>query len=328
MSDERQALRTRREGLMDKALAWVRSTRRFQRAINVGSLIGVLMLSVGSGMAGDIISPANSGGGVTIKGLVIVFGGFIGLVGGVAAMFLQDEAPALLKSASELERDAQKFLDEREALKAEQQDKASLDLRRLALIDAQSVMRETLELTLLEAEATEAQAVETMLDAAKLHLCKSIGLQAGEAWAISVFRIRANGNGSRLSRIAALRAETLDPRQQARDWGPNEGFVGAAWASNRDTIIEDSNDPRVAEDYPVPSALRRAYDVNRYRSMAAIPIRVGPDQKIWGVVAGSSDHVGRFHRDKENRNKQAVDTIRLIARMTALMAAAFKRSST
>ena len=188
------------------------------------------------------------------------------------------------------------------------------------------MMREGLEQTLLQPEANEADAIQTVLDLARLLLCKSIGFEAGEAWAISVFRVRSDGGAPRLTRIGALRADTLDPRQTAREWRVNEGFVGAAWASSRDIIIDDSDDPRVAQDYPVPTALRRDYDATRYRSMAAIPIRFGPGQKVWGVVAGSSDQTGRFHRDTGNRNKQAVDTIRLIARMVALAGAAFRRN--
>ncbi|MGN6620661.1 MAG: hypothetical protein ACTHKR_06315 [Sphingomonas sp.] len=59
--------------------------------------------------------------------------------------------------------------------------------------------------------------------------------------------------------------------------------------------------------------------------MAAIPVRLGPDQMIWGVVAVSSNRVGRFRRDPGNRQVQTVDTVRAMPRMIALMAAAFQR---
>ena len=127
-----------------------------------------------------------------------------------------------------------------------------------------------------------------------------------------------------MRRIAGLRAERLAEQAQAREWRLNEGLVGVAWHTGRDAIIEDYRDPQVAIDYPVPDQQRREYDPDRYRSMAAIPIRVGPEQTIWGVVAASSDRTGRFRRDPRNNRVQAVDTVRIIGRSTALLAAAFQ----
>jgi hypothetical protein len=60
--------------------------------------------------------------------------------------------------------------------------------------------------------------------------------------------------------------------------------------------------------------------------MAAIPIRVGPSGTVWGVVAASSNVQDRFRRDPSNHRAQNVDTVRLIAKMIALAAAAFERA--
>lgn len=270
--------------------------------------------------------PETGPGILTLKGLCILLGSAVVFLGGLALLIIQDEAPELLARAAALEGKAQEFLDERNGLTARLEGLAALDRRRLELIDANRTMREALEQTLLVPEADAGGAAQGMIDLAGRYLISSIGFETGEAWAISIFRVEADQHGEILNRIAALRADRLDERRQARSWRRNEGFVGAAWVSNRDTIIEDCREPQVAADYPVPAGCRRDYDADRYRSMAVIPIRLGAERRVWGLVAASSDRIGRFRRDPGNRQVQTVDTVRLVARMTGLMAAAFSRT--
>lgn len=212
---------------------------------------------------------------------------------------------------------------ERDGIRTEAE---ALDRKRLALIDANRTMRKALEQVLLVPEATLDQAANAMLQAALRFLVASVGFDQDEEWAISIFQVQGEGEDAVLRRIAAARADRLTERLDARSWKRNDGFVGAAWVGRRDVIIEDGHDPRVREDYQVSAERRREYDDRRYRSMAAVPVRLGADQHIWGVVAASSDQLGRFRRDPGNRRVQTVDTVRGIARMTALMAAAFERS--
>ncbi|MEG8015892.1 hypothetical protein [Sphingomonas sp. 22R3R2A-7] len=330
MPDERLSLRIHRDNMMSTGIGWVRRVRRFQKWINVGCVLGGALVSgIGGGMEGPMV-PALGSGILTLKGLLVCFGAAVVFLGGLALLIIQDEAPELLARAAALEGQAQQFLDERDGLTIRLEGLGALDRRRLELIDANRTMREALEQTLLIPEADALGAAQGMIDLAGRYLISSIGFETGEAWAISIFRVEADNNGDGdgeiLNRIAALRAEKLDERRQPRSWRRNEGFVGAAWVSNRDTIIEDCHEPRVAADYPVPPGCRREYDADRYRSMAVIPIRLGADRRVWGLVAASTDRIGRFRRDPGNRQVQTVDTVRLIARMTGLMAAAFERA--
>jgi hypothetical protein len=317
--DDRKSLAERREALMAKSLIWVRNTRQFQRAINIGSLLGVIMLGFGSSMSGDLV-PA--GGGLTQKGLVVAFGALFGFAGGIVALFLQDEAPALLASASDLEREAQKFLDERDVLNRELQGCADRDQKRLALIDANRTMHEVLEQALLIPSADPAAIIDMMVETALPHLLVSVGFAQDEAWAISVFEVQ----GEELVRISAKRAHRADEQKVARRWKKNEGVVGAAWARQDVVIVADGQDGATADELKVPADLQRTYDATHYRSMAAVPLSVGDTATVWGVVAVSTDRVGRFRRLPGDRQEQAVDTVRLIARMIALMAAVFQRS--
>lgn len=324
MMEDRLSLRTRRDALMTKGLAWVGTARRFQRWINIVGVIGGGTLAViGGGMEGPMV-PVTGEGVLTVKGATIVLGGMLVAVASLILLHLQDEGPALLASASELEREAQKFLDERDALKRDVQDCLERDERRLALIDANRTMREALEQFLLDADAKVPETVEGMLDAAGRFINRSIGFEQGEAWVISVFQVQ----GDQLVRVASRRANRLDEKPDGRSWKQNEGFVGVAWAQKRDVIIHDGTLQDIVADYPVPHEKARDYDAVRYRSLAAIPVRLGDPAEIWGVIAASTDRADRFRRDPDNRQVQSVDTVRLIARMTALMAAAFRRSKT
>ncbi|MBD8679251.1 GAF domain-containing protein [Sphingomonas sp. CFBP 13720] len=272
-------------------------------------------------MEGGLIPSAGTGI-LTVKGLCVWAGVFLVFVGGMLLFFIQDEATELLARAAALEGEAQTFLDERDKFMSQIEGLFALDQKRLALIDANRSMRETLEQSLLIPAADAHETTQAMLENAKRLVLMSIGFGIDEEWAISVFKV----NGDELVRIAAMRAGQLPPPALARTWKENEGFVGRAWATEQPVIVPDGTVTDVLDQFTVPQEKRREYDAARYRSMAAVPIRTGDPAQIWGVVAASTSCPGRFRRDPGNKQVQAVDTVRLIARMTGLAAVAFARS--
>lgn len=320
MSDDRADLRRHLDALMETGLGWMRGLRRLPVWFAGANTVAVVALGMGSGMSGDLV-PSSGTGVLTAKGLVIFGAAAVALVSNLLGFVIRDRGTALLARAAALQSEAQRHLDGRDTLHARLDGLAQLDLKRLALIDANRSLREALENALLIPAADVSGSAQAMLDAARRFILASVGFGIDEQWAISVFQVRDD----RLVRIAAIRADALPPAQPARSWGKHEGFVGEAWGRGREMIIADSREPGTAEAYPVPLDLQRAYDADRYRSMAAIPVRLGPSE-IWGVVAASTNCHGRFRRDPGNKQVQAVDTVRLIARMTGLTAAAFRRS--
>jgi len=226
MADDRQTLREHREALMQKGLAWVRRARKFQTYINLIYVLGGAALSgIGGAMDGGLV-PSSGDGLITAKGLFVWLGVIAVLIGGILLYLIQDEAPALLSRAAALEAEAQKHLDEREALLSRLESLAALDLKRLALLDANRLMRETLEQSLLEPTADVPASAQLMLDAALHLVISSIGFEPHEEWAISIFQVQ----GDELVRIAAGRADRLAERNGARSWQRNQGFVGSAWS--------------------------------------------------------------------------------------------------
>lgn len=322
----RRDLSEDRTALLHTGLSFVRRARTFQTSINIACVFGGGALgAIGGAMEGGLI-PSSGDGFLTAKGICVWLGVGLVLLGGVLLHFIADEAPELLRKALALEGKAQAFLDEREALIDRLESLAALDRKRLALIEANKVMRETLEQSLLVPEADPAGTAQLMLDAALRFITTSIGFDPDEQWAISVFRVESEGDIEELRRIACRRADRLAEQNNPRGWKRNEGFVGTAWATEQAVIVTDGTMPDALDQYRVPAPKQRDYDPERYRSMAAIPVRLGDPARIWGVIAASTDCAGRFRRDPGNKQVQAVDTVRLIARMTGLMAAAFERS--
>ncbi|WP_143736877.1 hypothetical protein [Erythrobacter tepidarius] len=255
-------------------------------------------------------------------GLVLVcVGAALALVGGVFVArfdFRKLELTAFLNEAESIAEDA---IKEGRHLEARQSAAEALDTRRLALLDANRVMRETLEQALLFDDADLISTLELMVDTSLSHLLVSVGFSQEEAWVLSIFQVQ----GDELVRVVARRAKRADEKKESRRWKKNEGIVGAAWARENVVIVADGQDDLTADELKVPTGLQHPDDKERYRSMGAVPIRLGDPAEIWGVVAFSSDRAGRFKRAPNDRQEQAVDTVRLVAHMTALVAATFRR---
>lgn len=263
------------------------------------------------------------------EGTVLVFvGAALAAVGGLFVARFDYRKLELTTFVTEAEAIAEDAISAGRTAEAKQlammAETEALDRRRLALIDANRKMREALEQALLIPDADPPGTVDAMLEVSLPHILVSVGFGQEEAWAISVFEVQ----GDELVRIAAKRAHRADEQKDSRRWKKNQGYVGAAWAREDAVIVTDGQDGATADELKVPPDLQKPYDHDRYRSMAAIPVRLGDPAEIWGVIAVSSDQAGRFRRMPNDRQEQAVDTVRLIARMTALMAAAFRRSQT
>lgn len=258
-------------------------------------------------------------------GTVMVFvGAALAAVGGIFVARFDFRKLELTAFVLEAESVAEEAIQKGRVIESQRKVAEALDLRRLALIDANKVMREVLEQALLISEANHVGTVDAMLETALPHILVSVGFDQEEAWVISVFQVQ----GDELVRIVAKRAHRADESKDARRWKKNEGAVGAAWARADAVIVADGQDDVIADELKVPAQLQKPDDNERYRSMAAVPVRLGDPAEIWGVIALSSDQPGRFQRLPNDRQEQAVDTVRLIARMTALSAAAFRRSET
>ena len=308
-----------RDAVWQAGLTWVRRARMMQRWLNIFLVLGGGLLTVvGGGMEGPL-QPVAGTGLLTAKGVCVWLGGALVFLGSILLLILQDEAPAVLQRAKELEGAAQAFLDERDAVLRQLADSEALDRRRLALIDASKAMLEACESGLLAPDIDLDSAIDMMLRAAQQPLMNAIDFERDEYWAVSIFKI----DGEEMRRVVALRPAPLEERVEGRSWRKGEGFVGVAWQRRNEVIIADGSAADVAAAYFVPPEKGQPSDATRYKSIAVVPINVGLEDRMWGAVAISSDRAGRFRREPPNRRAQNVDTVRLIALTIELLVAGF-----
>lgn len=282
---------------------------------------------VGLGVFGALVAAASKAFSGAAGTALAIGGAVIAAIGGAFVAAIDYRKLELGTNLTEAEAIAEAAIERGRALEGERDhlaaDARALDLRRLALIDAGSAMLEACEGALLTPDLSLEQAIDTVLRAGQRSVLGAIDFEQGEYWAVSVFL----AEGEELRRIVALRPDPLDEQVDGRTWRRGEGFAGMAWQHGDEVIIPDCAQPDIAAAYKVPPAKQAGSDAQRYRSMAVIPVQVGPDSRFWGAVAVSSDRAGRFSRVSGNDRSKNVETVRLIARTVELLAAGFARGN-
>ncbi|MBA4048629.1 MAG: hypothetical protein C0476_08830 [Sphingomonas sp.] len=172
----------------------------------------------------------------------------------------------------------------------------------------------------LTSELDTASTASEALNVAIYDLVAAIGFDAGEYWTLSVFEIDLAEDEA--FRIAAGWADRAGAESDGRSWRKGEGYTGTAWSDDAEVIEGNTSDRRVQRRFSVPNAKARSYDLDRYRSVVCIPIRTGSgtDRRIWGIVTATSNKVDRFKDEAPGTELQAVDMVRDVARMMALLA--------
>ena len=191
-----------------------------------------------------------------------------------------------------------------------------LDEKRRYLLDAQSDIYEVCEALAEEPDITKV--VEAILDTGINNITGAIGFDPGEDWAFSVFRRTETEDGPEVMvRIAVVWADRQAQHKSARDWYLGEGFTGLAWKEKGEVIVKDATDTEHGQRYDISTAKELPSDKEKYISVAAIPIKVGTQDDVWGVVTATSNKVGRFMRRPNDIHSQNVDTVRVLARLIA-----------
>jgi hypothetical protein len=193
------------------------------------------------------------------------------------------------------------------------------DRRRVHRLTALASMREMIEQAMVNTLDT-ATAAEVAINVALFDIVGAIGFEPGEYWTLSVFEIDASEDMA--FRIAAGWADRAGEEGDGRSWRAGEGYTGMAWRDGAEIIEADTATPAALRRYTVAPGKAKSYDPVRYRSVACVPIRIGSDQTIWGVVTATSDTIGRFKDEAPGSEVQAVDMVRDVAGMMALIAVA------
>ena len=125
--------------------------------------------------------------------------------------------------------------------------------------------------------------------------------------------------------MAAFTVDREEGEVKAREWPPGQGYAGAAFARDREVILADAQTPQVLSMLNVPMDLARPEDGSKYRSVAAVPVRVAGLDPPWGVVIATSDRIGRFDPGETGPGAVGAQAIRVLSGMLAILVAASRK---
>ncbi len=162
--------------------------------------------------------------------------------------------------------------------------------------------------------------IDKLLRGVNRAILGSLGCKAGERWTLTIYR---EEDGV----LVDMAVATVDLVAQlvpvpVRNWRVGHGFAGAAYDRDREIVLADAQTPSVLAMLNVPEGMLRTDDAIKYRSVAAVPIRVAGLEKPWGVVIATSDKPGRFDPSDNTEGALSAEAIRIFAGMLALLVAA------
>jgi GAF domain-containing protein len=115
---------------------------------------------------------------------------------------------------------------------------------------------------------------------------------------------------------------TIRAKEEAphRSCEAGEGHVGIAFQMRREIVAADTSEPEARALFDALSPLRREDDLDRYRSIASIPIRLVGNEPV-GILVATSDVRGRFwlHQREEDTAREPVEPLRILANALALV---------
>lgn len=255
---------------------------------------------------------------IGIVGVLLIFaGGLWPLVADREVSMLLDGSRRALDEAEDRAQDTERlrhaFFVEASALKREVR-------RRDQLAQLSRLLLEKVERAIVSGDKDISSIVDDALNYGGRMLLGVLGVEGGERWTIHVFQyVPARTELVWLAGHGADRDRCAPGRQTWRPW---EGFVGTAFMKNGETILANTAVDAAREMLITRQEKRSPHDPEHYRSIAAIPIRVGNRMFPWGVAIATSDRIGRFGGIDDETAGMNVDAVRAIAATVALLAAA------
>ncbi|MEI9927919.1 MAG: GAF domain-containing protein [Sphingomonas sp.] len=147
----------------------------------------------------------------------------------------------------------------------------------------------------------------------------AFAFDADVRWTVSIFRrIKESDETEVIVREQVLRWDG-DTNPSGRRWHRGESYSGHAWLTGDPVIIPDTaNAPLIHR----PEENARTTDSDKYKSVAAIPVRTGASEHVWGVVTATSDRLGHFGNEGDGVAAQLhADSMRSLAAFVSLLVA-------
>jgi hypothetical protein len=278
--------------------------------IALGSLcVGIIQfLQIPSG---ESISPLQVAG---ISASLLIF------VGAVLISFTEQDASEDLRLAHEaLERarDAEYY----ERWSENTFDNYNKQLERANhLYLAIMVMRESIEQTILSAKRDIQNIVDDLMFLAERPLSIALGIDQSDEWVIAVYKAELDSSGQYVLRCIQHARAIKCKIEEARVWPSGVGAAGQAFAMSSEIVVPDLASEDLGTIFHLNGPLGRNHDFSKYRSMAAVPIRVSDASIPWGVVVGTCNRARHFDlfEDDEESGVQPIEAVKALAGMVAL----------
>lgn len=276
------------------------------------SLFVKIALVIGGSLVAGIAQLITQPQGWGIAGIAAAV---LAAIGGIVVAITEQDASSDLERARSAIAQAREFEDE--ALKV---DFYKQDLRRVTeLYSALRTMREVLEVSVQLEDKTLQNVVEDFYKLAKRSLLIALGFELEEHWTVCIYRAEKDTATGKTDLGCIQHERTVDcDISEARRWPEGVGVAGYAFSNNKEILVPDLNAPELGTTFQLGERAR-IYDEVRYRSIAAIPIRLA--DKVWGIAVATSSRPGHFSVQNDEGGVQAAEALRALASMVALAAA-------
>jgi hypothetical protein len=191
--------------------------------------------------------------------------------------------------------------------------------RIISLHQAAEIMRGRVERFAVDAVTDDDKIAADMMKLAGRLLYIAAGFSPKDQWTMCLYKREVDAEGNAYLRCVAQKRAIECELHEARTWPVGEGVVGMAQMRRREIIVPDMLLPE-AVAMMGSGAIRRENDDDRYRSMIAIPVRVGDIEEPWGVASATNDRKEHFNYESD-QGVNAAEPIRLLSRYMALAVA-------
>ncbi len=308
-------LRTRAKEITEEIVAHAKAVGRASTFVKIALVLGG---SIMIAFAQCATLPASSGWPIwTTVGLI---GTALALVGGLFLAFTEPSAARALAQAHKALEDA------REA-EADYDDVIFYinEVKRATeLYGATMLMRLALETFLAGSDPNFDLIPSTLLEVSDHQLLVALDFQVAQHWSIGVYRVETQANGGRVMRCVAQRRSIKCDIKGARLWPEGRGAGWIALTNGNDVVIPDIKSPAMGTIF---DGMLKLGDVDRFRSVAAVPIVLAHTGEKWGAVVATSDQEDHFSID-DRPGVRPIEGAKALGGMVALAMAARGRIKT
>lgn len=312
-------------GFWSATFSHLKNAERIGKIAGTGVIVFGLIATIG-GISASSGSTLQTWSASTVG----ILGAGLALVCALIQKFLEKDHSALLAQAKISIDRSQAYLYQRNEIKRQIEDMQRLDTQRLQMQASFVYMLEQTEQVLVSEEPMPIKdALERFFALCQAELLASMGMTYADKMTISVYRVVGRDSSDECKLEILLNKKPNKAEEQdylSRSWRKGEGYSGQAWMLANEVVVPDT--------MALPGSLHTANlghqaegdpeaELRRYRSVASVPVFLGPSNIVWGVVSVTTDQPNKFSTQSVDDDVagQNVETVRILSKMIAVLVA-------